>query len=673
MSTFNPQGSQRPTALGIDRSKLRLLVLGAVVIGAFVILFSRLWFLQVLASEDYLQLAKENRVRKIESEPPRGRILDRNGEVLVANRSSLAVAIERDVVQRRQLARKVLRRLSDLLDIPVRDMQEELEDVTVSPYKPIAVAYDVEEWQAIVIRENGENFPGVTIQALPIRTYPQGKVAAQMLGYVGEIREEQLKDEHFKDVRPPYRAGDIVGQMGVEYTYDRWLRGKPGVTKVVVNSTGQVVRDNIPMQDEEPGHDLYLSLDASIQEIAEDALKAGVETARAAGYGAPGGGVAILDPNDGHVIALASQPTYDPGILADGITQKEWDKLGQKTPNNPDDDALFFRPIQGQRSPGSTFKPVTAGAALANDVADVYTQLDCPGAKVYPPGGGPGSTIFRNWTSTPFGYIGFPTSLEISCDTFYYELGWMMDQRFGPFGDKTERFQKYARTSGFGHDTGIDLPNEEEGRVPDIAWCKANKDIGYCPAYDGPPGWGWVPGYSVNMAIGQGDLIATPLQMAVAFAAIANGGTVWEPRVGMSLQKPSDEAVAPERSIDAKVAARLPLDDAEIATIREGLGLVVVGGNGTARGAFSGFPLETHPIAGKTGTAQLTSGEGVTVNDAWFISYAPADDPRYVIAVYVEEAGHGGTSAAPIARQIWEGIFGIDRDTNVRLGTDLSG
>ncbi len=657
----------RERTQGIDRSKLRLVVLGALIVVAFVLLFSRLWFLQVLASDDYLRLAADNRVRRVESEPSRGLILDRDGTVLVENQKVISVALDRELIERPVRKRMVIGRLSALLEIPKRQLNDALNDATVSPYKPVAVATDIDEEDAIVIFENGEDFPGVTLPLLPVRRYPQGDLAAHVLGYVNEISAEDLESSHFKRPRPAYAQGDVVGKDGVEYTYDRWLRGEPDVQRVIVNSTGKVVEvDALDEGDE--GSDLYLTLDSDIQKLAQDALKAGIEAAQGA-YTAPAGAVVVLDPRDGAVRALASYPTYDPRITADGFTNKEYANLGNKTPNDPKDDALFNRAIQGQRQPGSTFKVVTAGAAMATDVADPYTALGCPGSALYPPDGRVGATLFHNWTSLNFGAVGFPRSLEISCNTFYYELGWRLEAAYGPDfsagGDGTDRFQRYIRTAGFGDDTGIDLPNEKEGVVPDARWCKDNADIGYCVD-------GWLPGMAINMAIGQGDLQVTPLQMAVTYGAIANGGSVYEPRLAESLRKtqePTGEATV-VREIEPKEVARLPLDETELDVIRQGLVDVITGGEGTARGAFAGFPLDTYPLAGKTGTAELGDSG---LQDAWFVSYGPVDTPEYVIAVYVEEAGHGGETAAPIARQIWEGIFGIDRDTNVRLGQDLSG
>ncbi len=664
MVSFEPRNvSGRQSALGLDRFKLRLAVLGVLVVALFVALFSRLWFLQVLASEEYRVLAQDNRVRRVHSEPERGRILDRDRTVLVDSRPSLAVTVDRQVVDTRREERRTLRRLSNLLELPRKDLRENLHDGTVSPYKPVAVANDVLEESAVYIGENNENLPGVAVEQLPVRHYPRGATLAQVLGYVNEITQSQLESDHFKGTRVPYAAGDIVGQAGLEYNYDSYLRGRPAVRKVIVNSVHEVVSSQ-DVQEGRRGRDLILSIDADIQRLTESALADGILTARGADYEAPTGGVVVMDPNTGGIVAMSSYPTYDPSMLADGITVKEFDSLGGATPNINTDDQLLNRAIQGGFPSGSTFKVVTAGAAMWSGIADPYTYLSCPGSVVYPPEGGPGSVVYPNWTSADFGTIGFPTSLEISCDTFYYELGWRMEDRFGAAnGDGSEKFQDYMRMAGFGHETGIDLPNEFDGRVPDEEWCRDNEDIGYCP-------YGWLPGYTVNMSIGQGDLLVTPLQMAVTMAAIANDGNVMQPRVADAVARVDefgDEEIV--RDFQPKVVRRLPLDATELGVIQQGLVDVISGANGTATSVFAGFPTDRFPLAGKTGTAQI--GE-TDLNYAWFISYAPADAPEYVIAAYLERAGHGGESAAPIARQIYEGIFGIDQETDVRLGSDAS-
>ena len=684
-SSGAPGGKQ---STGPEHTLLRLAILGVVIVVTFVAMFSRLWFLQVLATEDYQLLAKENRVRLVHTEPPRGRILDRNGKVLVENRPSVALTVNKQLIDTPEEQTKTLKKLSKLL-VPkapdlqkkqkeavrkerrrtFRDLKRRLNDVTVSPYKPVAVAYDVDPLLAVRINENREDFEGVGIEELPVRVYPEGKIAAQILGYVGEISQEDLKTPYFTRARPQYGAGDIVGKLGLERTYDRQLRGRPGIQRYVVNSAGEPIGAPIEVQKEQNGNDLVLSLDADIQRLSEQALENGIMAARNAGYEAPDGGVVVMDPSDGGVVAMASFPSYDPALLADGFSNKDANQLGWNTEEVGTDDAMINRAAQAAVPPGSTFKVVTAGAAIANDLTDPYELIACPGSYDYK------DQIFANWTSADFGSVALARSLEISCDTYYYELGVRLEEAFGPptsaGGDGTERFQKYMRLTGFGHPTGIDVA-ETSGRVPDAEWYEefcpeVNPDLSFCRI-------GWLPGYTINMSIGQGDLTVSPLQMAVSFAAIVNGGNVMQPRLGWEVARTNEETgdLEPHREFKAKVRRELPLDDTALSEVRAGLEAVTTSGEGTATSAFAGYPMDQYPVAGKTGTAQIGSVDSGK-NFAWFMSYAPVDDPDYVIAVFIEKAGHGGESAAPVARQIFEGIFGIDEATDVQLGQDVSG
>jgi len=641
---------------GIDRMLLRLAVLGLLVIVSFVALFSRLWFLQVLASEDYNQLARENRVRLVYSEPRRGRILDRNGEVLVQNRQTLAVTINKQVIDDEDELRPVLRRLAKELGVKKRELEENLNDTTVSPYKPVAVAYDVPKKAVMRILANGEDFPGVGIEKLPIREYPQGDVLAHILGYVGSISEEDLEDPYFAEANPPYEAGDVVGKSGVERAYDRWLRGTPSIHRIIVDSAGRVVHSE-KVQDEQPGHDLVLAIDAKVQKVTEAALESGIDAARSAGYEAPDGAVFVMHPSTGEVVASASFPDYDPALLADGISQKEYRAL---IGGDIEHSKMLNRPIQAQLPPGSVFKVVTAGAAITNGLIGPDDLLSCHPTFIY----GADRRAFNNWTSVDMGSMALARSLEVSCDTYYYQLGAWLEDRWGASnGDGSERFQAYMRKAGFGSTTGIDISGEAAGRVPDWEWCneiyKAT-DGALCPD-------GWLPGYTVNMSIGQGDLLVTPAQMAVTYAAVLNGGKIIEPRVALRAERDAEV----KRRFETKTRRRLPLDQHVWDEMREGLELVVAGADGTARAAFSGFPLDRVRVAGKTGTAQIGSVDSGK-NVAWFVSYAPAEDPQYVVAVYLNRAGHGGESAGPVARQIFEGIFGLDQSTDVSLSQDGS-
>jgi penicillin-binding protein 2 len=650
------QGHSEPT---FDRTKLRLGLFGIIVLAAFIALFSRLWFLQVLASDDFQKLASENRIREVQSDVERGRILDRNGVVLVDNRASQTLTVDRNLLDHPIRKQHVLKKLSVLLETPVKEFNRRLHDLAASLYKPVAIANDVPKKAVKIVSEYPEDYPGVNVENRFVRTYPQGKLAAQILGYTGEITEEQLGTDTFKK---GYQPGDVVGRSGLELMYDSLIRGKPRTERVVVNSTGSVVGSKVT-QDSEPGKDLVLSLDARIQKITEKALAAGIYAARGS-YNAPDGAAVVLDPDTGGVIATASFPTFDPEILADGYSFKDQKFLAgdPSDPDNHNDDLDLNRVIQSTVNPGSTFKVATAGAAMATGVMGPFDYRDCPGALQL------STQLFHNWTSIDMGPMGIPKSLEVSCDTFYYELGWEMENKWGAGnGDGTEKFQDYLRTAGFGHETGIDLPSENGGLVPDEDWClelaRANEDL----CVDG-----WVPGMSVNMSIGQGDLLATPLQMAVTYAALVNGGNVLKPHLGGGLGVP-DAETGEEQSVkefDTKVASKLPLDETEMGVIRDGLVDVITGPEGTGGSAFVGFPLDRYPIAGKTGTAQYSATSDL--NRAWFVSYAPLDDPQYVVAVYLDQAGHGGESAAPVARQIYEGIFNLDNKVEAGSGTDRS-
>jgi penicillin-binding protein 2 len=653
----------------IDRTKLRLSVLGVLVFAMFVGLFSRLWFLQVLAKEQFVKLANENTVRLVYSEPPRGRILDAKNRVLVENRTTYAVTISHRLREGEgRVLRSVVRRLSRFLKVPERDINRALEDGTVSPYKPIPVVTDVKEPERqYIMAHRADLFPGVSVEAVPVRVYPYGGLASHVLGWVNEITPEQLDSTRFSkaDVKPDYAPGDIVGQDGIELIYDRHLRGTPQVRKFIVNASGSVIRSQ-EIQEEEPGADVKLTLDIEAQRLVESALEGGLFAGRAHGYPSPAGAAVVMDPKTGGIVAMASYPDYNVAKSANGWSEKEWREInGSKTPKNPDDDKIINRAAMAQRAPGSTFKAITMAAALATGVADYTTALPCPGSVTYPPNAPPGAgTQFFNWTTTDLGTTDVPRSLRISCNTFYYQLGWDMETTFG----ENEDFQKYAQLMGIGHDTGIDLPYEADGRVPNREWCReafqATKGTPFPTCKDG-----WLPGYTVNMAIGQGDLITNPLQMAVAYGSIANGGKVMVPRlaeeVAFSVDKPKDKDVVLDP--EPTVRAELGLDEAELATVQQGLTEVISHGEGTAREAFSGFP---YSAAGKTGTAQLGD---TGLNDAWFISYGPAVDAKYVVGVYVEKSGHGGESAAPIARQIFEGLLGGDKSINITFGEDSSG
>jgi penicillin-binding protein 2 len=610
-----------------------------VILGSLIAaLVLRLWFLQVLNHHSYSQAAENNQVRLVPSEAARGHILDRNGEILVSNRASLVVSIRRDEIAAGQ-EEPTLQRLSATLGVPVDKLKERLADQTLLPYAPIPVAEDVQEDTMVYIREHQEEFPGVITESRPVRTYPLGRRASHVLGYVGEINADQLKDDRYKI----YRPGSIIGRSGIEDAYEAQLHGREGLLKLEVDRNGKV-RRRLGERNPQPGQDLVTTLDAKLQAVVEDSLVQGIQKARevydkASGkkYLASAGGAVVLDPRNGEILALASFPDYDPNAFVGGISQAEFDLLA-KDPANP----LLDRVTQSAFPPGSTFKVVTAAAALQDGVATASQKFACPASVRY------ANTTFRNWKTSDSGALSLTQAIADSCDTVFYPWGYEFYRRFRNMDGHPERLQEYARAFGFGKKTGVEIPFEKAGRVPDEAWlreihARLPKAFPYAI---------WLPGYTVNMSIGQGDVLATPLQLANAYAAIANGGTLYKPHIGLKLEKGSKttHVYQPEK------LGTIPVSQANLAAIQVGLEAVTT--SGTAAGTFAGFPLQTVPVAAKTGTAELQT-KPPQQPYAWFVAYAPSNNPQYVVAVMLEEGGHGGETAAPIARRILEGIFNL--------------
>ncbi len=619
-------------ALGTTR--IRLAFLGAIFASLIATLVLRLYFLQVLNSDEFAAGAERNQIRLVQEEPARGQILDRNGEVLVTNGMSLVVSIKRQELSPEQLT-QVSERLAQALGVPVDDINKRLEDRTLSAFTPVPVAENVPEDTVVYIREHQEQFPGVETKAQPTRVYPQQKLASHLLGYLGEILPEQVDDERYKELQ--YRPGSVIGRGGIEYAYEKYLHGTEGLRKLEVDSSGEV-RRVLARREPKKGLDLVTTIDARIQKVTEESLARGLEKARniyhpesRKKYLAPAGGVVVMDPRSGEIIAMASFPDYDPGAFVGGISQAEYDELTTKNPAFP----LLNRGIQAAYAPGSTFKPVTAAAALETGVAQVNGRYACPGSVRI------ADRTFRNWKTTDSGMLTFNQAMADSCDTIFYPWGLEFYRTFR--NNKTEVLQDYARRFGFGRRTGVELPFEKAGRVPDEGWLKAvNKELPEAFPYAT-----WLPGYTINMSIGQGDVLATPLQLANAYAAIANGGILHRPHLGLKLRDGNEERTINNESKPRSVA----VSPANLAAIQGSLEAVTT--VGTAASTFVNSPLNAIGVAGKTGTAEFAGKQPF----AWFAAYAPARDPQYVVAVMLEEGGHGGETAAPIARRIFEGIF----------------
>jgi penicillin-binding protein 2 len=618
----------------LESPRLRLGVVAIVIVSLFAALLARLWYLQVLAAPTYRVQADVNRVRTIYTEAPRGRILDRQGRVIVDNRVSDAVVVSREELGTRRA--EVLPRLAQVLNVQVSELQRRIEDKRFSPFKPIPVAQGVPKEAIIYIREHQPDFPGVGGVQLTERFYPHGALAAHLLGWVGEINGGELTGLKKKG----YKEGDSIGKSGVEKIYEDDLRGRPQVERLEVDSKGRVLR-SLGTESAVQGHDVQLTLDLDIQQLSEESLTQGLQAARgsydkqqAKHFLAPAGSSVVLDPRDGSVLALASNPSYDPSIFVNGIKPELFAQLNDPASGFP----LNNRVIQGQYAPGSTFKLVTSLAALGHGMIDTkYTVDDGGKIKI-------GNRIFKNAGGEANGRVNLTRALTVSSDVFFYTLGNQFWTQRSQFGDA---IQDEARQLGLGKRTGIALPFEAGGRIPDPDTRKKLHDQNPKAFPNGK----WFAGDNVNLAIGQGEMVISPLQLVNAYATFANGGTVYAPRVGASVRNQTGDKL---RDIPPQSVRKVDLPPTVRDPILQGLEGVTSDGRGTAAGAFVGFPQQAFPIAGKTGTAQAGNKQDTSL----FVSFAPANDPQFVVGVVMEEAGFGASAAAPVARRILESLAG---------------
>lgn len=672
------------------RSRTRLFVLHVLIMSLLATLLGRMWFLQVLSGHEYAQLAAANRTREIIVPAVRGWILDDLGRPLVRNRTALVVSVDRTQLGKQpDGGEAVMKRLAKVLDTPYGELLKKIRLCTKgvkrpcwpgSPYQPIPVADRVDSRTALQIMERREDFPGVSARPQPVRYYPEpsGSTAAHVLGYLQPVTDEELRKR--EGLRAQFSGIDLVGRAGLEAVYDKELRGSAGVRDVAVDSMGQVMH-TVQETPPTPGSHLVTSVDAQVQGVVEGALRDAVKKARSGGKRASAASGVVLDVRTGRVVALASLPTYDPSIWIGGISQRQLDRLTSEKSNHP----LLSRATQGQFPPGSTFKVVSTSAAVKAGY-DLHGTYPCPGSYRV------GDRAFRNFEGTAFGSMNLHRALVVSCDTIFYRfahLMWMHDGGIDPVKKPQDAMIDMARAFGFGVPTGIDLPNESGGRLPSRQWKQAywkeTKDFHCKHAKTGYPdvaktdpsraryltaiskencksGYVYRAGDAANFAIGQGDMIATPLQLARAYAAVANGGTVWHPQIGKAFIAPDGTVT---KRLEPEKAGTLPVPDRVLSYIRSALADVPRAG--TASGAFAGFPLNKVAVAGKTGTAESFGKE----DTSWFASFGPANNPRYAVVVMVAEAGQGAQVAAPAVREIWEGIYGLDGKEAALPGGEL--
>ena len=656
-------------------SRRRLVVLYALAAAMLVSLGGRLYYLQVMNNTSFTKLAEQNQTRDVIVPAVRGQILDDVGNQLITNKTALVVSVDMMTLnQEPGGAAPVLRRLAPLLGMSYTKLSEETRLCTRdvpqpcwagSPYQPIPVDQHVSDQVALQVMEEQKEFPGVTAQVQPVINYPApyGANPAQVLGYLQPITPQEIASRHLPVTG--FSGVDLVGQAGLEAQYDSQLRGKAGTQVVSVNAAGDVT-GTVSQTQPTTGDDLATSINAQIQADVQNALAGAIHRSRAAGNAA-NQGAAVVMTTTGRVVAMASYPDYNPGVWTGGISQQEFNDLfGTK-----DGEPIINWAAQGQYAPGSTFKVTTTAAAVANGYP-LDGLYSCPASFSI------GSQKYLNDGNPNLGDMTFATALIQSCDTVYYQLGYNLYLGDNPKANNStgpnapiQKTQKMELAWGFGQSTGVDLPAESDGSIPtrqwlyylwkDNAhtgqnWCKYGKQNGsyiqQIEYQDCQNGWQWEPGQAAIAAIGQGYVTVTPLQLANAYAALANGGTLYSPRIGEALISPTTGQVV--QKINPPVIRHLPVSGNTLAYIRNALAGVVT--QGTAAGAFSGFPLNQVCVAGKTGTAQLFGKNATSV----FASFAPCNHPKYVVVVMVPDSGYGADVAAPAVRQIWDSIYGLE-------------
>lgn len=586
--------------------RVRLVVLSIATAGAVVVLIAQLWVLQILEGPRLRELSERNRLRLRATLAPRGILYDRNGIPFVENRPTFTLSLIPRELEDREA---VVSRLAVLLQIPVLEIVEPLDRADPESLWPVRVRRDLSVEEVARIEEHRLDLPGVLVEVEPQRTYQDGRFASHLLGYVREVTEEQLREADGR-----YRRGDLVGQRGLERLYDRYLKGVDGGEQIEVDAYGRRVR-TVDRRDPVPGSHIVTTIDQRMQEVVERNMANRV------------GAAVLMDPRNGDILALVSSPSYPLDLFSGRMGRKEWTRLSQN-PAHP----LINRVTQSQYPPGSIFKLVVAAAALQEGYVPPFERFRCERAIRV------GRWNYKNWKDEDQGEMDLPRAIVRSCNTVFYQVG----LRVG-----IDTIARYARMFGFGQPTGSELGGERTGFVPTREWKAKTR---------GAP---WYHGDTVIATIGQGAVLATPIQIARFMAAIANGGALWKPRLVQRVESPSGEVLKEEKPL---AMARVDLSPLVWQYLRRSLWAAV---NGDGTGTAARVPgLE---VAGKTATAQTVptrDGEredrvkGNRYQDhAWFAAYAPADDPQVVLVVLVEHGGGGGMTAAPLAKKILEGIF----------------
>lgn len=628
---------------------LRVALLGGFALIMFGIIFFRLWYLQILTGEQYVQQAAQNTEREVPIAPARGQIVGRNGEVLVTSKVTNAVQIVPSELPPAGPRRRALyRRLGDLLGMSPRHIREvQARGLLQEPFAPVTIETDAGRGVMTVLAERQNEFPGVQQEPITVREYPYGEMAAQTFGYVRPLTEEQVKRSPaaFKGVEP----GMVVGQSGLEYYYDRYLRGTPGERHVEVNANGQVQPAKLPITAPKPGYNLRLTLDLPLQKEGEVALRKGIEIAHGLGNPGNGGAFVAMDPLNGEILAMGSYPTFNPNQLIKPLSARELKAIEEPEGSSSTNPATPFvnRAVEGSYPTGSTFKPITAMASLEAGLLDPYADL----------GGGScieteGGEKFCNSGHNDYGALPLVEALKVSSDTYFFTVG-EMDNGHGNV------IQKMANKLGIGQESKLDLPNQATGVVPTPQWREHQNHLQeVCERHHPKSQCGyvaeirpWSEGDDMDLAVGQGDLQTNPLQMAVAYSTFANAflnngnGTVVTPHVGMAIENPGGGIV---QTLNFPARRHVHFDYSNLSLVMEGIHDATSEPGGTSADVWSGWNQAQYPVYGKTGTAERAG----QVEQAWYMCILPDANRPIVIAVTIEQGGFGDQDAAPVARLI---------------------
>lgn len=652
---IQPSDERRPPIT--PQLAMRVAILGGFALAMFAIVFFRLWFLEVLSGDQYLAQAQVNRVRDVSIAAPRGEMVDRNGKILVENRRAIAVVVSPPKLPADPAAReRLLIRLSHVIGDSTRpqpckvgrDRTPRIEvdclirkDVYQLPYADVTVKMAVPRAVTNYLAERAQEFPGVSIPQVFLRSYPYKSVGAQLFGTVGQISGKQLHEDHYRGVR----GGTVVGQAGLEYTYDQYLRGHDGATRVQIDALGQqkgYLRQRPPV----PGRNLRLSIDVGLEQAGQAALTTGIGLANANGNPARAGAFVALDPRNGEVLAMGSAPSFNANLFARPLSDRVYrQRFGPGT-----GDPLVNRAISADYPVGSTFKIVTAAAALATGIITPSTPYTDNGTFSI------GAQVRHNAGGASYGTVTLRDAIKVSVDTFFYRLGQMLnaDPVQHPEGGQ---LQAWARKFGMGAQTGIDIGGEHSGTIPSQRWrdmrdreeraCRKRNHGNPCGLSDFRD---WSVGDNVSLAVGQGDFLATPLQMAVAYAAIENGGTIVKPHVGLQV---ADRYGRVLQKIDPKPARHIDIPNLD--AIQQGLHAAATEAGGTSADVFAGFPK---PVFGKTGTASFSNKP----DQSWYVAYVPDAQRPIVVAATIESGGFGAEAAAPAVRLILSQWFGVKKE-----------